>query len=346
MTKQPVITILVGKAKRSLDQQCDLEFKSHVKKYLDKGYKTIQSLGCEDLASFNPDVHLPAQNTNQQGVVKPMLCKVYDPEDKKNNGIKWLSSKKLDGLRCFLYMKDGEVYTASRGGSNYDVAATYIRTDAYIKQLLSNNPGMILDGELYCHGLSLQRISGLGRLEELHPDHTQLRFYCYDVVDEKKPFKDRWEFLKSLIVPQNSLLTIVEHVETIGNDAINEMHDKWVAEGYEGLVMRDPDAVYKPGNRSHIMQKRKVFVDGEFKVTGFTEGLREEDFVFNLITNEGKPFEAKPIGDRALKSWYREHMKELIGQMATVKYFHLTPDGIPNLPVLKTFVDKKDKHYE
>lgn len=107
--------------------------------------------------------------------------------------------------------------------------------------------------------------------------------------------------------------------------------------------MRDPDSVYKPGNRSRIMQKRKVFVDGEFKVTGFTEGLREEDFVFNLVTEEGKPFEAKPIGDRALKSWYREHMKELIGQMATVKYFHLTPDGIPNLPVLKTFVNKKDK---
>ena len=87
MTKQPVIEILTGKAKRSLDQQCELEFKSHVKKYLDKGYKTIQSLGCEDLASFDSEVHLPAQNTNQQGVVKPMLCKVYDPEDSKSQNI-------------------------------------------------------------------------------------------------------------------------------------------------------------------------------------------------------------------------------------------------------------------
>ena len=80
------------------------------------------------------------------------------------------------------------------------------------------------------------------------------------------------------------------------------MHDKWVSEGYEGLVMRDPDAVYKPNNRSRIMQKLKKFVDSDFKVTGFTEGLREEDFVFNLVTEDGKPFEAKPIGDRALKS--------------------------------------------
>ena len=77
----------VAKQSRTLEQQVELQFKSHVKKYLDKGYKTIQSLGCEDLASFDPDVHLPTQNTNQQGIVKPQLCKVYDPEDKKMQGI-------------------------------------------------------------------------------------------------------------------------------------------------------------------------------------------------------------------------------------------------------------------
>ena len=38
MTKQPVIEILTGKAKRSLNQQCELEFKSHVKKYLDNWF--------------------------------------------------------------------------------------------------------------------------------------------------------------------------------------------------------------------------------------------------------------------------------------------------------------------
>ena len=83
----PVITV-TPKAKRDHLAQMELEFKSHVKKYLDKGYKTIQSLGCEDLASFDPDIHLPAQNTNQQGVVKPMLCKVYDPTDSKAQNIK------------------------------------------------------------------------------------------------------------------------------------------------------------------------------------------------------------------------------------------------------------------
>ena len=347
MTNQPVITILVGKAKRSLDQQCELEFKSHVKKYLDKGYKTIESLGHETLVTFNPDTDLPAQNTNQNGVVKPMLCKVYDSTDKKNVGINWFASRKLDGLRCFIYMKDGKLRTASRGGQNYDVAATYILTDAYIKSLFEKNPNLILDGELYNHqpgsDWNLQKISGLGRLETLHNDHKHLKFYCYDIVDENKTFKERLNFLRSLTVAWNSLLVIVEHVEITNDHEIDELHDKWVSEGYEGLVIRDGDQPYKPGGRDRRMQKVKKFIDAEFKVTGFTEGLREEDFVFNLITEDGKAFEAKPIGDRVLKSWYREHMNELIGQMATVKYFHLTPDGIPNLPVLMAFVNKKDK---
>ena len=88
---------VVPKAKRTAEEQLDLMFKSAVKGYLDKGYKTIESLGHETLDTFKPETDLPAQNTNQAGVVKPMLCKVYDSDDKKSQNVKWLASKKLDG---------------------------------------------------------------------------------------------------------------------------------------------------------------------------------------------------------------------------------------------------------
>lgn len=292
---------VVPKAKRTAEEQLDLMFKSAVKGYLDKGYKTIESLGHETLDTFKPETDLPETNTNQDGVVKPMLCKVYDSNDKKSQNIKWLASRKLDGLRCFIYMKDGVLRTASRGGQNYDVASTYILTDAYIKKLLTENPNMILDGELYHHGWNLQKISGLGRLETLHEDHKRLQFYCYDVVDEEKTFQERWDFLKSLKIDWNSLLTIVEHVEVQGEDEINNLHDKWVQQGYEGLVLRDPNQTYKPGGRDRRMQKVKKFTDGEFKVIGYSEGLRPEDFVFRCLTADNKEFEAKPIGTREEK---------------------------------------------
>ena len=49
-------------------------------------------------------------------------------------------------------MKDGELHTSSRGGQNYDVAATYILDDAFIKSLFEKDPDLVLDGELYNHG--------------------------------------------------------------------------------------------------------------------------------------------------------------------------------------------------
>ena len=116
----------------------------------------------------------------------------------------------------------------------------------------------------------------------------------------------------------------------------------WVLQGYEGLVLRDPKQTYKPGGRDRRMQKVKKFTDGEFKVIGYSKGLRPEDFVFRCVTTDNKEFEAKPIGTREEKDWYLSHMDELINTMATIKYFNLTPDGIPNLPVLKNFRDKKD----
>lgn len=344
--KQPIIEISKGKAKRTISEQATLEFNSHVKKYKDKGYKSLKDFGYETLDAFKPHIEevFPKTNTDTNNIVKPMLCKVYDSEDKKSQNKKWLASRKHDGLRCFIYMRDGKLHTASRGGQDYDVAAYYILTDAYIKQLLTDNPGLILDGELYCHGWNLQKISGLGRLETLHPDHTKLRFHCYDIVDETKPFKDRWEFLKSLQLPWNTLLTIVEHVEVQGDANIDTLHNQWVEEGYEGLVLRDPNEVYKPGGRDRRMQKVKKFTDGDFKILGIVDGLRDEDMCFLMETPEGYQFKAKPVGDRVLKQYYRANIENIIGQIGIVKYFGYTAteQPVPNLPVFLSIRNNKD----
>lgn len=44
MTEQPEVTIERGKAKRSVIEQANLEFNSKINKYLDKGYKRLDSL--------------------------------------------------------------------------------------------------------------------------------------------------------------------------------------------------------------------------------------------------------------------------------------------------------------
>lgn len=251
-----------------------------------------------------------------------------------------MASYKHDGVRALLFLKDGEVHTASRGGQDYDIPATYIRQDPYVIQIFKDNPDLILDGEIYRHLWNLQTISGLCRREELVEEHKELVFHCYDIVDTTLPFKIRAQKLGMLndSRPDNSRIIFVEHRPVKGLAQIMQMHDEAIANGYEGLVVRDPEKEYKPGARDNRMMKIKLFTDSEFKIIGLVEGLRDEDMCFLMETEDGTQFKAKPIGDRQQKQWYRDHLNEIIGKMGTVKYFGMTNSEhpVPNLPSFRT----------
>ena len=332
----PIITIDHGKAKRTIDQQAELQYNSELKKYLDKGYKNIKDLGIDNLTLQAAEEALPSDNTDQNGALKPQLCKVLDKTNTKLTEKQWLGSYKHDGVRMLLFMRDGEVHTSSRGGQDYDIPATYIRQDPYVIKLFKENEGLILDGELYRHGWNLQTLSGLSRREDLVVEHQELVFHCYDIVDTQTPFKFRaarlGQFDKNR--PADSKIVFVEHRPVKGLDQIMQMHNEAVENGYEGLVIRDPEKEYKCGARDNRMLKVKEFIDSEFKILGLVEGLRDEDMCFLMETEDGTQFKAKPIGDRAQKQWYREHLDEIIGKMGTVKYFGMTNSEhpVPNLP--------------
>lgn len=340
MVIAPVITVDRGKAKRSLDEQALLQYNSELKKYLDKGYKNVNDLGIENLTLEAAEEALPETNTDQNGSIKPMLCKVMDRTKTSQTDKQWLASYKHDGVRCLLFLRDGEVHTASRGGQDYDIPATYIRQDPYVIQIFKDHPNLILDGEIYRHLWNLQTISGLCRREELVEEHKELVFHCYDIVDTTLPFKIRAQKLGMLndSRPDNSRIIFVEHRPVKGLAQIMQMHDEAIAAGYEGLVVRDPEKEYKPGARDNRMMKIKLFTDSEFKIVGLVEGLRDEDMCFLMETEDGTQFKAKPIGDRAQKQWYRDHLDEIIGKMGTVKYFGMTNSEhpVPNLPSFRT----------
>lgn len=346
MTSQPPLTIARGKVKRTVTEQTELEYNSLIKKYKDKGYKDIREFGFSSLSEFDPDKVFPKEVTNQAGVVKPMLCKVYDPNDKKNEGKTWYISRKLDGVRSIIYYKDGEVRTSSRGGQDYDIAATYIRLDPFINQLFEANPNIRLDGEIYRHGWMLNKISGLCRLETLDDDHKELQFHCYDIVDENKTFNERLNILNDIKskCSSDSKLVIVDHYKLNNLSEIDTYHNDFVSNGYEGAVIRDADSKYKPGSRGRDWQKIKLFTDDEYEIIGLVEGLREEDMCFLMKTKEGYEFKAKPIGTREDKQKYREDISNMIGKFATVKHFGMTntEQPVPNLPVWKALRIEKD----
>ena len=355
-TEQPDIYIEKGKASRTLKEQLELEYKSNMKKYLDKGYKLLE----RDISEYTEDQLQEIIGdvvTDSSGFAKHMLAKQADKvKDSSIEKVKiWAVSKKIDGVRCSFYWKDGEIKSASRGGGDYDPSTYQLREHPKFIELLSKHPDWVLDGELYKHGKSLQQISGAARMEKTAGGSDWLEYYLYDVMIPDLPFSERLKVLETIAVelnlgfnPENEWeddelrIQIVPHEIVAGDnkkDQIMELHNQYVSEGWEGCVARDVSKPYKYGGRGLEMVKFKMYQDAEFEITGLSEGLRPEDMCFTLITEDGIEFKAKPMGSRELKEQYRENLDKLIGKMATVKYFYLSDEGTPLQPVLKAIRD-------
>ena len=356
-TEQPAIYISMGKASRTLKEQLDLEYKSNMKKYLDKGYKLLQG-NIDDYSEEELNEIIGEVVTDASGFAKHMLAKQADKvKDSSIEKVKmWAVSRKIDGVRCSFYWKDGEIKSASRGGGDYDYSTYQLREHPLLRSILSTHPDWVLDGELYKHGKSLQQISGAARMEKTAAGCDWLEYYVYDIMVPELSFSERYVLLNELaeLINQEEFnpekewskedlrIQVVPHIFVSGDDKkdqIMELHNQYVAEGWEGCVARDVSKAYKYGGRGQEMVKFKMYQDAEFEVTGISEGLRPEDMCFTLITADGIEFKAKPMGSRELKEQYREDLDKLIGKMATVKYFYLSDEGTPLQPVLKAIRD-------
>lgn len=350
-TVQPEIIITKGKAKRTVTEQKNLELNSHIKKYLDKGYKKLP----EDIDLENEDALnelIGVEKTGQDGVLKPMLAKQADKVANSAFEKEYYGSRKINGLRCLIYKKDNKLCTASRGSINYDLAIYHILHHPKLVALFEEYPDLILDGEIYKHGWTLNKISGLCRTQVTAFDGEPLEFYLYDVVRTDLPFDARLEILNEIANKlelkefepykewdkEDLKIQMVPQEFVSGWLYIKKMHDDYVSEGWEGLVIRNIKEVYGPGKRSNAMIKIKVYQEFEYEIAGLSEGLRDEDMCFIMKTPNGQEFKAKPMGDREQKQWYREHLDELIGKMGTLKYFEMSGKEGSEIPQQPIFI--------
>ena len=360
MTKQPEIIVDRGKATRNIHEQVELQFNALVKGYKDKGYieleNEIDNYNSEELYQL-----LGESPTGSNGVVKPMLAKQADKvTNTKIFDKEWLASRKIDGLRCIIYLGDDDkLHTSSRGATNYDSAMFEILTHPALIKLFKNNKGLMLDGECYHHGYTLQQINSIARTQKVAKDLEVLQFYWYDIVDLNNPFKSRLAKMKSIaeelkkydseigwdpdrIFKENELrIQFVPQIEVSGWDNMMKLHNEYVSEGWEGLVIRDPERPYKPNGRTNDMIKIKIYKDDCFKVVGKEAGLRgSEDMVFIMEMPDGRTFKAKPFGDREQKEEYWINFdKKYKGHIGECKFFYYSDDGIPLQPAFKAFRD-------
>jgi DNA ligase-1 len=100
-------------------------------------------------------------------------------------------------------------------------------------------------------------------------------YYVFDLWNRGVPFKDRLEAMDEVehLWPDN--IKQVATAVVLGPDALDVMERMLLEDGYEGAILRDPDALYKFGRsgKTGPLIKVKRFVDYEAEVIGVYEEM-------------------------------------------------------------------------
>lgn len=342
-----------GKQGRNLYEQAQFQECALIASKRDEGYKSLKDLGIvynESLSNIATltemiDYHLPKDNTDASGNVKPMLAHPIK-NDKKDNWYRVTypiaGEPKLDGVRCLIFAKEIEsnlfqTYSISREGKSYNFGTTLIRNK--LVALFNDNPDIILDGELYVHGMPQNRISGAMRSGKYIPEvHDTMEYHVYDIVDNKKTYQERREVLQNLFIYYEGF--IMGHMKYLASrEEVDAYEIKCIEDGYEGIMLKSLNGLYEIGKRSYNNLKVKQFEEEEFIIVGYELGKRGvQDLIFHCETKDGKLFKPTAIGTIAEKQQYYQDLeldkftntKTIIGQLATVKFKFWSEYGIPN----------------
>ena len=243
------------------------------------------------------------------------------------------AQRKLDGVRCLAIACRG-LY--SRLGKPFSAHLAHIRAE--VDRL---PPDTILDGELYSDTVGFQEIVGLVKKETLKAGDAEkiksIYLWVYDTVrDGTNRERKRWldeTFASYKFAPSavRLLPTVVCNSET---DAMY-YHARFVADGYEGLILRNTGGAYRTDHRSADLQKYKEFEDAEFTITGFEEGdgVEKGCVVWKCVTADGAAFDCRPRGTREERAALFREGAAHIGGKLTVRYQGFTDDGKPRFPV-------------
>jgi len=277
---------------------------------------------------------------------------------------------KLDGLRCVSY--------AMRCGNDVTVALQS-RTGAFFTGLphiaaalhpyLSQHPSVVIDGELYTDQMPFEELAGLIKKKKITEDDMErlkkVKYHVYDIFDNARPnmpYSERLGLLSDAVrrcaCVANDTLTgsarvlrsatdVVTVVVLVRTEKVSGLADfrrlfsEFVEAGYEGIMLRNAEGVYRANYRSNDLQKYKEFMEDEYLITGYTQGEGRDAgaVIWYCETEDGKEFTVRPRGTmQQRRDWFNEGEK-YVGKKLTVIFQELTEEGKPRFPVGKAVRD-------
>jgi ATP-dependent DNA ligase len=321
-----------AKSNRSIIEQCNLEAS---KKWNDKKNKEGYTENMEE------------ENQNIITLIRPMLAQPFDiskyqgKRKCKKINFPCYGQPKYDGIRCLMSFGTDSVKMESRKGTqflNFEILREEFR------EKFINYTDYVFDGELYSYDYPFEKINGLVRLKKPSENQiyeiNQLKFVIYDVINKNNlnmTFQERNDLLYNISQQDFINIEFCNTVNINSLEEIDEIHDQFVQDGFEGLILRNIDGTYEINKRSYDLQKYKKTMDEEFTIIDYFEGKGVEKglILFKCITDNNLEFNVRPRGSHDYRRELFQNGDSLIGQKLTVIFQEYSADGIPRFPVGK-----------
>ena len=249
---------------------------------------------------------------------------------------------KLDGVRC-IATADG-LWT--RQGKPIDTCPHVMTA---LTPHFEADPDLIFDGELYADSLSDNFNEIISLIRKKNPTATHLaltaaniQYHMYDLpssgeADFASRHQDLFNTVSQNLRTNSIALALVRTTKVFDQDMLDQLNEQWIAEGYEGQMIRLPGP-YKNG-RSNTLLKRKEFDDEEFTVVEVVEGVGNRSGKAGYITYrlpDGRTFGSGIRGTHEYCTDLLKNADKYVDGTGTVRFFGYTPDGVPRFPVTVT----------
>jgi ATP-dependent DNA ligase len=202
------------------------------------------------------------------------------------------------------------------------------------------------DGELYDHGRSFDGPDGIhsicSRRENIHPEYKAMKFYIFDIQWEDKSQWARIHYLNNLkdIGCFRGTPLVMSETSVIYSDDWLPYMTEYVQEGYEGIILRSPIALYRPKRDVGLIKIKPTEID-EYRIVEAYEAISQEGVSkgmvggFTVMDREGIVFN---VGAGKMTHKKREQLwrsrGDLPGKMLEVKHEPTkTKGGVPECAV-------------
>lgn len=300
------------------------------------------------------NTYLSYDRYSAEGTLLPMLAKTFDNATFKRVPF-YYGQWKINGLRCIITAKPSDdIFSPykflfqSREGNYWkglDDLASYLFNNLptnIINKMV--NDGWALDGEIYLPGNDVNQIDHYVK-DVTCPQHKILQFWCYDIIIPDATQYARFNYLydwldkfKIKSLSYNSHLNNKEIFNVLPFYSVDNanrarlLRDEFINAGFEGLILRNPDAEYQFGKRrAGIMVKYKDAKEGDFKIIDiYPEKTRNLPIILcqNDINTEW--FETRLSTSHSEQELVLKHREAYIGAYVHITYGERS--GIKRVP--------------